>query len=111
MTSSVVILICRAGTALLQRNCPDGDYAARGKSFRPSGTKIDREVLANPTAVLEHHLKASEKYRLKALTCEKLAQEATDEDTQAAWSELAIEWHILASRIAQDDKDVEVEID
>jgi hypothetical protein len=54
-------------------------------------------------------LKASEKYRLKALTCEKLAREATDEATGLAWEELAIEWHILASRITQDDKDVEID--
>ena len=54
-------------------------------------------------------MKASEKYRLKALTCEKLARKATDEETEAAWEELAIEWHILASRIAQHDKDVEID--
>jgi len=51
-------------------------------------------------------LKASEKYRLNAITCEKLAREATDEATDASWEELAIEWHILASRITQDDKGV-----
>ena len=55
-------------------------------------------------------MKASEKYRLKAITCEKLAREATDEATDEAtevsWEELAIEWHILASRITQDDKGV-----
>lgn len=40
-------------------------------------------------------LKASEKNRLKALTCEKLVREATDQETEAAWTELAIEWHIF----------------
>jgi len=35
--------------------------------------------------------------------------QATDEATRVAWDELAIEWHILASRIAKDDKDVEIE--
>lgn len=54
-------------------------------------------------------MKASEKYRLKALTCEKLASEATDYETRASWSELAMEWHLLATRIAQDDKDVEID--
>ena len=54
-------------------------------------------------------MKASEKYRLEALTCEKLAREATDEATEIAWEELAIEWHILASRITKDDKDVEID--
>lgn len=36
-----------------------------------------------------------------------LAREATDIETQAAWEELAIEWHNLASRVAQDDIDIE----
>jgi hypothetical protein len=54
-------------------------------------------------------LKASQKYRLKALECEKLAREATDEATKVAWDELAIEWHILASRIAKNDNDVEID--
>jgi len=40
----------------------------------------------------------AEKYRLKALACEKLGREATDADTRAAWVEIAIEWHALASR-------------
>ena len=66
-------------------------------------------ALMHSTCAGEHHLEASEKYRLKALTCEKLAREATDEETSAAWDELAIEWHILASRIAQDNKDVEID--
>jgi hypothetical protein len=65
--------------------------------------------LVNSNFVGDHHLKASEKYRLKALTCERLAREATDEATETAWEELAIEWHILASRIAEDDKDIEID--
>jgi hypothetical protein len=42
----------------------------------------------------------TEKYRLKALACEKLARQATDHETRTAWSEIAIEWHALASRAA-----------
>jgi hypothetical protein len=42
----------------------------------------------------------AEKYRLKALACEKLGREATDHETRIAWVEIAIEWHALASRMA-----------
>jgi hypothetical protein len=42
----------------------------------------------------------AEKYRLKALACEKLGREATDYQTRIAWAEIAIEWHALASRVA-----------
>jgi hypothetical protein len=44
----------------------------------------------------------SEKYRLKALACEKLGRDATDSDTRSAWAEIAIEWHALASRMAHE---------
>ena len=40
----------------------------------------------------------TEKYRLKALACEKYGREATDHETRIAWTEIAIEWHALASR-------------
>ena len=79
------------------------------ESSRPPGTNSDREEWVTPIYRRELYFKASEKYRLKALTCEKLASEAPDEATQVAWEELAVEWHILASRTAEDDKDVEKE--
>jgi hypothetical protein len=44
----------------------------------------------------------SEKYRLKAAACEKTSRETDDPVTKVAWIEIAIEWHTLASRIAQD---------
>ena len=44
----------------------------------------------------------AEKYRLKALACEKLGREATDHETRIAWVEIAIEWHALASRMAME---------
>jgi len=47
-------------------------------------------------------MKISEKYRLKALDCETLSRAAKDDDIQCAWTELAIEWHCLSNRIAQD---------
>ncbi len=43
-----------------------------------------------------------EKYRLKALACELFARNATDADIRAAWEEIAIEWHALASRVEQE---------
>jgi hypothetical protein len=44
----------------------------------------------------------SEKYRLKALNCEKLGREAADASIKAAWTEIAIEWHALANRTSQE---------
>lgn len=83
---------------------------ARNRSdFRPEGRSQIGKNLEIPNLSGSKLLKASEKYRLKALTCEKLAREATDDATKAAWEELAIEWHILASRIAKDDKDDEID--
>jgi hypothetical protein len=52
--------------------------------------------------------KLSEKYRIKAMLCEKLALAATDSAVKTAWTEIAIEWHALASRVA---KDHELEVD
>jgi hypothetical protein len=42
----------------------------------------------------------SEKYRLKAIACEKLVREAADQTIKFAWAEIAIEWHALANRTA-----------
>jgi hypothetical protein len=49
-------------------------------------------------------MEISNKYRIKALACEKLAREARDLDIQSAWTEIAIEWHALANRVAADDE-------
>lgn len=46
-------------------------------------------------------VKLSEKYRLKAIACERFAREATDPAIKTAWSEIAIEWHTIAHQIAQ----------
>jgi hypothetical protein len=43
-----------------------------------------------------------EKYRLKALASERFAKEAPDAGTRVAWEEIAIEWHALANRAAQE---------
>jgi hypothetical protein len=53
-------------------------------------------------------MKVSEKYRAKALACEKREREATDYDTKSAWGEIAIEWHALANRAASDECDLEI---
>jgi hypothetical protein len=44
----------------------------------------------------------SEKYRSKALACEKLGREVPNIDFKLAWEELATEWHALANRRAQE---------
>jgi hypothetical protein len=47
-------------------------------------------------------MKISEKYRGKALACEKLAREVPNYDFKCAWTEIAVEWHALAFRRAQE---------
>ena len=47
-------------------------------------------------------MKISEKYRLRALACEKLGREVPNGDFKSAWEEIAIEWHALAARRAQE---------
>jgi len=47
-------------------------------------------------------MKISEKYRLKALACEKLGREVSNSEFKTAWAEIAIEWHALAARRAQE---------
>jgi hypothetical protein len=47
-------------------------------------------------------IKISEKYRSKALVCEKLGRDAKDYDIKCAWADIAIEWHCLASRTELD---------
>jgi hypothetical protein len=48
----------------------------------------------------------SERYRLKALACEQFSLDATDRAIKTAWTDIAIEWHTLSYRAAQQhDKD------
>jgi hypothetical protein len=54
-------------------------------------------------------MKISEKYRAKALVCEKLGRDAKDQALKVAWAEIAIEWHCLANRTAQALRDSERE--
>jgi hypothetical protein len=43
----------------------------------------------------------SARYRLKALTCEQNAKDATEPVLRQEWTEVAIEWHALANRAVQ----------
>jgi hypothetical protein len=52
----------------------------------------------------------SEKYRLKALACEKAARDAIEPVLKVGWAEIAIEWHALANRASQLSDDNELEI-
>ena len=47
-------------------------------------------------------VKISEKYRLRALACEKLGRDVPNSDFKNAWAEIAIEWHALAARRAEE---------
>jgi hypothetical protein len=47
-------------------------------------------------------MKISEKYRLRALACEKLGRDVPNSDVKNAWAEIAIEWHALAARRAEE---------
>ena len=65
-----------------------------------------------PAASGKTIMKISEKYRTKALECEKLAREMPNHDFKSAWTEIAIEWHALASRRAEEvgqDRELENE--
>jgi hypothetical protein len=51
----------------------------------------------------------SEKYRVKALAAEEAAKTAPDQATKIAWTEIAIEWHALATKTAVGiEKDLEI---
>jgi predicted CoA-binding protein len=47
-------------------------------------------------------INVSEKYRFKALACEGIARDAIDPAVRDAWMDIAIEWHALAHRAAQE---------
>jgi len=47
-------------------------------------------------------MKVSERYRAKALDCEQRGHDAEDHDIKRAWSDIAIEWHCLSNRTAQE---------
>jgi hypothetical protein len=55
-----------------------------------------------PPLVGNSIMETSERYRIKALACEKLGREVPNKDFKIAWEEIAIEWHALANRRARE---------
>jgi hypothetical protein len=53
--------------------------------------------------------KIAQRYRLKALASEQFSRDATDRAIRAAWVEIAIEWHALSNRAAQEYHEGSVE--
>ena len=43
----------------------------------------------------------SQKYRLKAIECERQAKRATHQVTEQRWLELAVQWHSMADHAAK----------
>jgi hypothetical protein len=46
---------------------------------------------------------SSEIYRAKAVACERNIRTATTYEVKCEWQDIAIEWHALASRVAQEN--------
>jgi hypothetical protein len=59
-------------------------------------------VLHAPAAKRAMSMKISEKYRAKALDCERLGRAAKEYDFKCEWGDIAIEWHYLANQAAQE---------
>jgi hypothetical protein len=51
----------------------------------------------------------AKRYRLKALASEQFSLKTTDPAIRAAWVEIAIEWHALSNRAAQEYDEGSVE--
>jgi hypothetical protein len=62
----------------------------------------DRERYAPAYMRSVDMIHVSERFRLKALACEQFSLDATDRAIKAAWTEIAIEWHTLSNRAAQE---------
>jgi hypothetical protein len=51
-------------------------------------------------------------HRARAILCEQRAHQALDANSRREWTELAIEWHLLAGEVADDEKpDIESDIE
>jgi hypothetical protein len=51
----------------------------------------------------------SDAHRARAILCEQREHEAPDTTSRREWTELAIEWHLLARASAEDEKsDIEI---
>jgi hypothetical protein len=54
-------------------------------------------------SLLPQRIFRSEVHRARAVVCERRAREATDGKVKAEWTELAIEWHLMATVNAKDE--------
>jgi hypothetical protein len=58
----------------------------------------------NPARIYQYYA-----HRARALLCEQREHEAPDAASRREWTELATEWHLLASAAASDEKsDIEI---
>jgi hypothetical protein len=55
-------------------------------------------------SLLAHRIFQSEVYRARAIVCERRALEAPDAKTKAEWIDLSVEWHLMATVTARDEK-------
>jgi hypothetical protein len=55
-------------------------------------------------SLLPQRIFQSQVHRARAVVCEQRAAEATDATVKAEWTELAIEWHLVATVNARDEK-------
>jgi hypothetical protein len=55
-------------------------------------------------SILPQRIFQSEVHRARAVVCERRALEAPDAKTKAEWTELAIEWHLMATVNAKDEQ-------
>jgi hypothetical protein len=54
--------------------------------------------------LLPERIFQSDLHRARAIVCERRAREAPDAKAKAEWTELAIEWHLMATVNAKDEK-------
>jgi hypothetical protein len=59
---------------------------------------------ATSMSLLPQRIFQSEVHRVRAIVCEQRALETTDAKTKAEWTELAIEWHLMATVSAKDER-------
>jgi hypothetical protein len=59
---------------------------------------------ATSMSILPQRIFQSEVHRARAIVCEQRALEAPDAKTRAEWTELAIEWHLMATVNSKDEK-------
>lgn len=55
-------------------------------------------------SLLPERIFQSDLHRARAIVCERRAIEAPDANAKAEWTELAIEWHLMATVNAKDEK-------